>query len=341
MVSILHGQNTVNLDERVRELQRELDPSGLGSTTLDVSSSPIDEIAAACHSAPFFGGTRLVVLTNVNAASGRGGKRGADTSTAWKDLLTVLEAMPATTRVIVRVDENLASSSVIVKAAAAHNWDVEAYPVPRGEKLVRWVMERGTSVGVSITKPAALDLLTRLYPTSWQQESRFDATVLDTRLIATEVEKLACAAADGMVDDDVVRELVADRSGYTAFRLNDLVYTGQPGPALQELERVLSSGDEPERILAQFASEAAGLEAARNVAEFDPTTVSRASGISEGRLRMLGQKPAARDPRTLAEGIERLRRAEWLVKTGRAQRSEAVIVSTTAGLAETFRRSRS
>lgn len=341
MVLILHGQNAVNLDERIRELQGQFDPSGLGSSALDVPSSSIDEIASACHSAPFFGGTRLVVLTNANAASGRGGKRGADASSTWKDLLPVLEATPATTTVIVRVDENLASSSVIVKAAAGHNWDVEAYTVPRGEKLVRWVVERGTTSGVSVTKAAATELLTRLYPTSWQHESRFDATVLDTRLIATEIEKLSCAAVDSVVDEKVVRTLTADRSGYTAFKLNDLVYTGQSGPALQELERVLSSGDEPERILAQYASEAAGLEAARNVAEYDPGTVSRASGVSEGRLRMLGQKPASRDPKALAEGIERLRRAEWLVKTGRAQRSEAVIVSTTAGLAETFRRSRS
>ncbi|MBA2453020.1 MAG: hypothetical protein H0V47_07605 [Chloroflexia bacterium] len=340
VVYILHGQNAVNLDDRISELKRELDPSGLGSTTLDASFSTIDEIAAACHSAPFFGGGRLVILRNVNTASARGGKRGSDSSASWKDLLAVLETTPPTTTVIVRADENVASSSIIIKAAASHKWTVEAHPVPRGDKLVRWVMERGNNAGISVVKPAAIQLLTHLYPTSWQQESRFDSTVIDTRLIATEVEKLACAAVDGVVDEDVVRELVADRSGYTAFKLNDLIYTGQPGPALQELEKVLSSGDEPERILAQFASEAAGLEAARHVPEFDPASVARVSGISEGRLRMLGQKPASRDYTTLAEGIERLRRAEWLVKTGRSQRSESVIVSTAAGLAETFRRSR-
>ncbi len=283
----------------------------------------------------------MVILTNANAASGRGSKRRAESSVGWKDLVAVLEATPPTTTVVVRADETLASSSVIIKAAVSHKWTVEAFPVPRGEGLVRWVLERGTNAGVSVSLQAAIQLLTRLYPTSWQQESRFDNTVIDTRLIATEVDKLACAAVDGVVDEDVVRELVADRSGYTAFKLNDLVYTGQSGPALQELERVLSSGDEPERILAQFASEAAGLEAARNLGEYDPPAVARASGVSEGRLRMLRQKPAARDRETLAQGIERLRRAEWLVKTGRSSRTESVIVATTASVAETFRRSRS
>lgn len=340
MVYILHGQNVVDLDDRISELKRALDPSGLGATRLDVSSSTLEDIASACHSAPFFGTGRLVILTNVSATSARGGKRGSGGSIAWKELLEVIEGTPPTTTVVVRSDDTLPTSSVIVKAANSHSWTVESFPVPRGDRLIVWMTGRGADAGVTITKSGAIELLTRLYPTSWRQESRFDATIIDTRLLATEIEKLACAAEDGVVDDQLIRDLVADRSGYTAFKLNDLIYTGQPGPALQELEHVLASGDEPERILAQLASEAAGLEAARSVGDFDSASVSRVSGISDGRLRMLGQKPAAREPEKVTEGIEGLRRAEWLVKTGRSQRSDSVIVATAAGLAETFRRSR-
>lgn len=340
VVYVLHGQNSVDLDDRVADLRRQFDPTGLGATRLDVSAAALDDITAACHSAPFFGAGRLVILTNVNTASARGAKRGAGVSITWKEVSDVLEGTPQTTTVIVRADENLPSTSVIIKAAKAQGWMVEAFPVPRGGQLARWVIERGMETGVTISAEAAIELLTRLYPTSWRQESRFDTTMLDTRLIATEIEKLACASLDGTVDEHTVQDLVADRSGYTAFKLNDLIYTGQPEPALRELERVLSSGDEPERILAQFASEAAGLEAARNGAQFDMASVARASGISEGRLRMLGQKSAAGDHQRLADGIERLRRAEWLVKTGRSQRGDSVIVSTAAELAETFHRSR-
>lgn len=340
MIYVLHGQNAVMLDERIAQLKRECDPSGLGSTSLDVSSSSIDAIASVCQSAPFFGAGRLVILSHVTTASGRGGKRGSDAAVTWKELLPIIEATPPTTTIAVRADENLPASSVILKAAASHGWTVEALPMPRGDGLLHWVAERGMVAGVTIGKQAAMLLLSRLYPTSWRQESRFDYTTLDVHLIATEIDKLACAAIDGVVDESVVRSLVADRSGYTAFKLNDLVYNGQSGPALKELEQVLSSGGEPERVLAQFASEAAGLEAARNVGDFDPGSVSKVSGISEGRLRMLRQKAASRDRDALAEGVERLRRAEWLVKTGRSARGEAVIVSTAADVAETFRRSR-
>jgi len=338
-VFLLHGQNSISLDERVVALKQELDPSGMGATTLDVSANPLDVVRSACHSAPFFGAGRLVVLTNVNLTTRkRTGRGGAPFE--WSELLEVLETTPATTTVILRADENLPATSVIVKAAKKNKWTIESFPVPRGEELAQWVAERGHAAGVSISRAAAVQLLSRLYPTSWRQETRFDTTVLDTRLIATEVEKLACAAVDGVVSEETVRELVPDRGGYTAFKLNDLIYAGQSGPALQELEQVLASGDEPERVLAQMASEATGLEAARHVAEFDATTVSKASGVSEGRLRMLRQKPASRNPEALKGAIEQLRRAEWLVKTGRAPRSEAVIVATAAEVTEEFKRSR-
>lgn len=339
-VYLLHGQNAVDLDERVAALRMQLDPTGVGSTVLDLANAHIDEIAKACHSAPFFGAGRTIVLRNTSQTTGKSTRRAAS-GPEWIEVQQVVESSPASSTIIMRADENLPSSSVIVKAARKLDWIIESFPLARGEDLARWVAERGQAAGVSISRSAAILLLSRLYPTSWRQETRFDNTVLDARLIATEIEKLACGTQDGTVNDDLVIELVADRSGYTAFKLNDLVYSGQSDLAMNELEQVLSSGDEPERILAQFASEAAGLSAARLVPDFDPPSVSRVSGISEGRLRMLRQKQASRDEQALATAIERLRRAEWLVKTGRSSRSESVIVATAAEVSEAFRKARS
>lgn len=338
-VYLLHGQNAVGLDERVRELRQAHDPTSMGASLLDASLATLDEITAACHSAPFFGAGRFVLITNTGQTAAKVARRGGP-SFEWKELQAVLESTPDSSVVVLRSDETLPTSSVIMKTATRLGWSTEAFPMPRGEELARWVAERGHRAGVSISRAAATLLLNRLYPTSWRQETRFDSTRLDARLIVTEIEKLACAAADGEVSESLVAELVVDRSGFTAFKLNDLVYSGQSQAALAELEQVLSSGDEPERVIAQFASEAAGLNSARQLQEFDPASVAKSSGISEGRLRVLRQKPAARDPEALTSAIERLRRAEWLVKTGRAARGEAVVVATAAEIAEDFRRSR-
>lgn len=338
-VYLLYGQNSVALDDRVHELRKELDAGGLGAVALDLLTATYDEIATACHSAPFFGAGRIVILSNVSIMSGKGPRRTSN-QVEWSELERLITTTPETTTLVLRADENLASSSVIVKAAKKLGWQVETFPVPRGEELARWVAERGQREGVSFSKGAAILMLSRLYPTSWRQESRFDTTVIDTRLIATEVEKLACATDDGRVDEELVRTLVADRSGVTAFRLNDLTYSGQTGPALQELEQVLASGDEPERIIAQLASEAVGLQASSRVGDFDSASVSKVSGISEGRLRMLRQKPVASNDRAIRAIAERLRRAEWLVKTGRTSRTASVIVPVVGTVAEEVQRSR-
>lgn len=334
-VYLLHGLNSVDLDERVHRLQQEIDLSGMGGSTLDLAVASLDQVSNACHAAPFFGGSRVVLLKNAGAAAKRG-SGGIDI----QDLIEVLKASPDSTTILLRFDETVASNSVVMKAAKQQGWRVEAYPVMRGEDLARWVAERARIAGSGISRSAAVMLLSRLYPTSWRQESRFETSSLDARLIVTEVEKLAIAAGDADVDDALVEELVADRSGYTAFRLNDLIYNGQADHALVELEQVLASGDEPERVIAQFGSESAGLSAARALPEFDLASVSKASGISEGRLKALRGKPASRNETGLRNAAEQLRNAEWTVKTGRAPRGDAIIVATAAEVAEGFRRSR-
>jgi DNA polymerase III delta subunit len=339
LVYLLYGQNAVEIEDRISAIRRELDPSSLATSVLDLSTFPLDAVKNACHSAPFFGSGRTIVLKNVAATSSRVPRR-TSIASEWSDLLEVILESPESSTILLSTEENLASTSVVVKAAKMNDWKIESFPIPRGEELARWVAQRGQMHGVDFGRDAAVALLSRLYPTSWRQESRFDSTRLDMKLIATEVEKLACAAIDGSVAERTVHELVADRSGYTAFKLNDLVYAGRTDPALAELEQVLSSGDEPERILAQFASEAAGLSAAGSIQSYDVQAVSRTSGISEGRLRMLSRKQVSQDKRALRSVSERLRQAEWLVKSGRSPRSESVIVATAAEVSETVRRSR-
>src|SRR5690606_21794172 len=117
-VYLLHGQNAVDIDERQQALVSELDATGVGSTVLDLASSSLDQIANACHAAPFFGAGRTIVLKNVALASKRG-PRGANVPD-WKDLLAVLEASPPTSTIILRADETIPSNSGIIKAAQKH-----------------------------------------------------------------------------------------------------------------------------------------------------------------------------------------------------------------------------
>lgn len=343
---LLHGQNAVALDERVTELRAQHDATGFGTSTLDLSSVGLDAVRAAVQAAPFFGGQRVVVLDKLtggaSAESAEDVAEEAPRSARSKgvsaaELKSVLEAVPPTTMLILRQQGTLPARSIIMKLASGSDWTVETYPVPRGRELVEWASERAQRSDAPIGRPAAEELLQRLFPSVWRQEGRFETLTIDMRLLATELEKLACAT-DGDISAALVQELVVDRSGYTPFKLADDVYEGRSEPALRELDSVLATGEPPERLLAQLARETSAQVAARQLETFDAKQVSEASEISTGQLGVIARnKSAWRKGQALAVAAEETRRAEWLVKTGRSPRAESVIVPLVATLAETFR----
>lgn len=343
---LLHGQNAVALDERVAELRSRHDATGFGTSTLDLSTAGLDTVRAAVQAAPFFGGQRVVVLDKLTGAAGADSADDDDDETpragrtkgvSAAELKPVLETAPPSTMLILRQQGTLPARSVIMKLAGGADWTVEAYPVPRGRELVDWVSERALRAGAEIDRAAAEELLQRLFPSVWRQEGRYETRSIDMRLLATELDKLACAA-EGAIGVALVSELITDRSGYTPFKLADDVYEGRTEAALRELDNVLATGEPPERVLAQLARETTAQVAARQVDEFDTKQVADASEISAGQLGVIVQRKSAwRKAQALGVAAEETRRAEWLVKTGRSPRAEAVIVPLVAALAETFR----
>lgn len=335
MIYLLHGPNTVDLDDRIAELRREFDPSGFGVSVVDLAEDSLETLSSAVNATPFFGGQRIVLLKGANLSSG-------DRASSDR-ILEILSSAPPTTTIIIRQDSTIPSNSRLIKTVTSQNGTVEQYPLLRGRELLEWVIKRGQMAGVTVQQPAAQRLLERLYPTAWNPSSREMryAPPLDMRLIATEVEKLATAAPGGEVGEVLVEELVADRSGYTAFKLNDDVYEGRTERALSELEQVMASGEQPERVLAQVAREGMALNATRQAREYDQKAVAIAAEISPGQLGfMLNNKSGWRNVDALRRSAEETRRAEWLVKTGRTQRTETVIVPLVGTIAETFKSSR-
>jgi hypothetical protein len=157
------------------------------------------------------------------------------------------------------------------------------------------------------------------------------------RLLATEIAKLACAAQDGEVGAETIAALVADRSGFTAFKLNDETYEGRTSPALVELDHVLAAGEAPEKVLGQLAQQATAFNAAGMANQFGPDTVAQASGISAGQIGLtVSRKSGWRNRPAVRRAAESLRRGEWLVKTGRTRRTESVIVPIVGEIAEAF-----
>ncbi|HYI15610.1 MAG TPA: DNA polymerase III subunit delta [Thermomicrobiales bacterium] len=344
MSYLLYGQNGLLLDERIIALRNEIDPQNLSTTTIDVQASSVSEIASACQAMPFFGGRRVVVLRNPIQLPKRADASVTDENpdeaggrVKWADLHAVLKATPATTDIVMRHDGSLAQTHYLMKAVKALGWQTESFAAKTGDDLLAWIQQRVTHEGIRIEPDAVEQLANLLYPTSWRG-GRYANDTPDMRLIASEVDKLCCAAVDGQITTQIVDEMVADRSGFKAFELNDQLFRGDPEKALSELNNVLESGEAAERVLSQIGSEAISLATVKHGAGVPPDALAKTSGISPGRLGGLRQKASGISGQGLVNIAEAVRYADATVKTGRQTDTSATIVPLVAEVAEVVRR---
>ncbi|MDQ3549713.1 MAG: hypothetical protein M3439_12945, partial [Chloroflexota bacterium] len=236
-----------------------------------------------------------------------------------------------------RHDGSLVQTHYLVKAVKALGWQTESFAAKVGQELLAWIQQRVEREGVRIEPAAVERLAVLLYPTSWQG-GRWVNETPDMRLIASEVDKLCCAAIAGVVTKQVVDEMVADRSGFTAFKLNDHLFSGRPDAALTELENVLASGEPAERVLSQIASEAISLAAVQRSVGLPRDALVAASGISPNRLGGLQKTAMGISVSSMDAMSEAVRHADAAVKKGMQTDTSATIVPLVAEVAEVVRR---
>ena len=322
---LLHGQNSLLVDERLARLCAELDPQRFNSSALDLQSASLSEAAAACQAPPFFGGSRVVILRNpVNPrrASTPDSDDIADTEAVsarltWPELAEVLRAAPRENEFIVVQTGTLASNHGAHKLAKELGWSIENYQIPRGSDLLAWVSDRAQQLELTITEEAQRRLLHRLFPNVWEGVGRYNTAAPDTRLIATELEKLA-SGFDRTVDVADVDALVEDRAGYQAFELNNALFRGNVTGALVELEKIIAAGDPAERTYASLSADFALHGAALLGEGAGQAELAKAAEASAGRLGALRDRRRPLDARPLQRGVEAIRHADVGVKTGQA-----------------------
>ena len=205
-----------------------------------------EDAVAACNALGLFGGSRLVVVEDVDGtpnSEGRltGGWKAADTKAVTEYLAT-----PSPDTVLALVAAEVKADSALGKAVAKVG-DVLAYDVPK-RALAKWVAEQFRLQEASADAEACRALL--------------ELVGDNVDELAAEIEKLAVWADGDRITERDVQRLTAARAETSIFALTDAWGRRDQTAALRACEEILDRSPRPRsselhRVVSQLASHVA------------------------------------------------------------------------------------
>ncbi len=256
-VTLLHGAEPFLIDEAIGRVTRALIPDAaelvMSRDVLEAREAGPEGIVRAAQTFPWGAARRVVVARGVEAL----GPKQAE------PLVEYLGQPNPTTALLLPVPQPLASSHWLLKAVAAAAAPAAGKPgsgepasgepasfsiveVPRlsGRSLFGWLRAHAASGGLELAEDAAQLLVTFVGE--------------EPAALAAELGKAALAGgADnrrvGVVE---IRAVVGEHRSREIFELTRAVELRDAGSALPLLDRLLSAGEEPLRILAILAGQA-------------------------------------------------------------------------------------
>jgi len=324
---ILHGNDEFSCSEAVSRLKaRSGDPNvaDLNTVVLDGTKISIEEITHHCDSIPFLAEHRLVIveglLSRFGPRSRHKSKKDSKTLPAadkqlLEDLLEYLPHLPDFTDLVFVDFRQLEPTNPILDFARRYKKrsKVERFDLPRGEQLIRWIMDRGERKGVKVDREAAQEL------------SRYVGNNL--RLLDQELEKLAMYVGHGgMITGQDVTALVSLSREARIFDLVDALGQRQPGRAVNLLHRLLNEGNSPLYLLSMITRQFRLISIYRELAaaRCPRPEIRKVLGVRDFVLdKLSGQAPKFTPPR-LRWIHHRLLDVDQEIKTGRMEATLAL-----------------
>jgi DNA polymerase-3 subunit delta len=307
MLYLLHGNDEFTCREHLKKLRQEGNFE-YNQDTFTGGEVDLMTITAACNTFPFLSDQRLVVLEGlpkrrrgeeVSSSGGsetketpeksgkskkskKGSKSRSESRAGFeKSLAEYIPQLPETTVLIVLADEELTSSSPLLKAAEEHGKVVQC-TLPKGAALENWISKRAVSLGVKITSEATTTL------------ANFIGNQL--RLLANELEKLATYVGPGAtITIEDVRQLSAQVQEARIFDLTDALAQRNRKQALDLLHDLLADGEPPLKLISTITSQVRSLLLVKELADngLRVSQIVSATGlapfVAEKALRQVGK----------------------------------------------------
>lgn len=316
MIAIVLGPDGSMARDAVRGILRDRDPSGQSTSTIDGKTSSLKNIQMDATSVGFFSAGRVVIVEDVIARLGKLGARDGANPPDWGGLF---KAIPDPSTLIL-LDPSLASVPAAVNKALPSDTKIFVSDPPRGRDLLQWIQGEATSEKSEIDDRNARLLAETLYPQGWSAKSNnpaFDRPP-DLEALRNQIAKLAVAAHPGPITSSHITNLIPHGNEDQIFAFIDAATRGRIKEATVQLDRLLSAGEDPNKVLAQLSQtvelsvvmEAAGRRSPSEVGrDLRLQNANRMSSIERGlHGERLGQSGVA--VRALESADRRMKRGE-------------------------------
>lgn len=213
-VLLFHGDNTLEIDEAVRDVRTRFAPES--TSLLDGSSVSLPALSEAAMTVGLFDPERLVVVTDLHERL-KGRKEGEEGAA----IRTLLGAVPPSTTLVL-VSREMKADHALAKMAREVGVETRNFAAPSKGDLTRWILDRSRRHGAGMERDAAVLLA--------------DLAGTDPQALDTEIEKLAIyVGPEGRITPPVVEGLVGAVTQDSIFTLVDAIAGGQQAQALQLL----------------------------------------------------------------------------------------------------------
>lgn len=304
MFYLLHGDDEFTTREQLKKLRSQGD-FGYNQDTYDGAGVDLNTVIITSNTLPFLSEQRLVIVEGLpkkkrgetqtasqetaddatKVGKAKKGKKTSKPTTATragfeKALAEHITHMPATTTLILLVDEVLDSSNPLFKAAEQDGKVLQSM-VPKGQALEKWIINRVKTIHVKIA-PEAATLLA-------------DFSGNHLRLLANELDKLATYVGQNATITVLdVRKLSAQVQEARIFDLADALAQRNRKQALNILHDLLSDGEVPIVLIATIISQMRRLLLVKELAQQGmrsgqiASTLGMAPFIADKCLRQVG-----------------------------------------------------
>jgi len=171
-----------------------------------------------------WGGSRVVIVENAD-----------EFVTRYRGPLEKYVAAPARSGTLILLAKTFPKNTRLAKAVAKSHLDVECGSLKIPD-LVQWICEKARDEGKQLSRPVAAVLIELAGESIGQ--------------LTQEIAKLAAYVGnrDRITEDDI-HAVVGGWSVQTTFKMMDALIAGRLETALELLDRLLSAGEAPQRIL--------------------------------------------------------------------------------------------